>query len=102
MDQDGYYVPAARPGIHKLDRELFNVGYLLEHDYDKRPGLPVIVAGEDTTKLASLATQMRSLGANVTFGYMTLPFLAVEPPAEDMSDLTQALLARIHRRRASG
>ena len=92
MDQDGYYVPAARPGIHKLDRELFNVGYLLEHDYDKRPGLPVIVAGEDTTKLASLATQMRSLGANVTFEYMTLPFLAVELPAEDMSDLTQALL----------
>ena len=65
VDANGYYVSGSRPGLDKLDRELFNAAYLVSEGYHEEDGTPVIVAPSDSSKTLSVANAIASGGGRV-------------------------------------
>ena len=91
VDAEGYYVPSARPGISKLDRELFNLAYLIDEGYHELAGLPVIVVTNRQAKAPAIAARIADLGG-VAQTYGALPLIAVSLLRPSLAAVTEALL----------
>ena len=92
VDANGYYVSGSRPGLDKLDRELFNVAYLVSEGYHEEDGTPVIVAPSDSSKTLSVANAIASRGGRVKRIYRRLPYLAAVFPTSDTAALANAMM----------
>ena len=92
VDTEGYYVPPPRRGDAKLDRELFNLRYLIDNGYHEQDSLPVIVGTGPDAKPEPVAEAIAALGADAR-PYNALPLIAASLPKASMAAVTEALLA---------
>ena len=77
---DDTYVLPTGLDMSKLDKELFNVDYLIRENYHEKDTLPVIIATTDSSGLAIVGRMVDDLGGAVTFKSRALPLLAAKLP----------------------
>ena len=91
VDTEGYYVPPPRRGDAKLDRELFNLRYLIDNGYHEQDSLPVIIGTGPDAKPEPVAEAIAALGADAR-PYNALPLIAASLPKASIAAVTEALL----------
>ena len=77
---DDTYVLPTGLDTSKLDKELFNVDYLIRENYHEKDTLPVIIATTDSSGLATVGRMVDDFGGAVTFKSRALPLLAAKLP----------------------
>ena len=80
QDGSGTYLLPSDADLTKLDRELFNVDYLVQNGYHERDSLPVIVAAVDASQQDAVAAIIEAHGGQVTLVSKLLPLVAGSLP----------------------
>ena len=91
-NDQGTYVFPGDADLERLDRELFNVTYLLQEDFDSMYGLPVIITAADDGYLEAIAAEVQHHGGIVTFRFPRLSMLAAQLSKVGIGDASGALL----------